>query len=391
VTIFQNLVERRSTSGDRLISQFIGSRLGNQTRVTGYSALTHSSVFACTALIADGVSTLPVQTYQKTQGQRLEVDRPPIIDSPSAFISDVDWRRQIIMSWMLAGNAFGQKIKMDRQFRPEQVELFDPFSVSVTEDPDSYRLIYRVNGKEIDPDLIVHFPGLLLPGQRVGVTPIEYAATQIGMGLNAQKFGQDYFVKGAKANGVINMPQAKGSPEQAQELKERFVESAQNAHEPIVLFGDTKYTPLNMSAADTQFLEAANASGQDVARFFSVPAELIGLDSGSSMTYSNIESRSRHALQYTLNPWIVRLEKALTSLVAKPTYVKANRDAALSIDTTTRYNANQIGIRTGFLTVNEVRALEDRPPVENGNITLWPPYASGQPGQEEPIGQNNNG
>lgn len=357
------------------------------SRVTGYQSLAHSSVFACVSLIADGVSTLPVDVFEKQKGRRVELPAPEVISKPSAWMSDVDFRRQILISWLIAGNFFGQAVARDRLFNPTQIEPIDPFSVTVKENPSTYRLEYHVGGKEIDPDQIIHWPGLLLPGHRVGVTPITYAAAQIGMGLNAQRFGQQYFVDGVKANGVISMPSAKGTPDQAREVKERFVESAQTAHEPVVLFGDTKYTPLNVSAADTQFLESANASGQDVARFFSVPAELIGLDSGSSLTYSNIESRSRHALQYTLNPWAVRLEKALSTLVARPAYVKCNRDAALAIDTTTRYNANSTGIRTGFLTVNEVRELEDRPPVDGGDVTLWPPYAFGQVGQDEPLGQ----
>lgn len=388
MTIFQKIIEQRSTNGDRLIRDYLGSRSGKATSVTGYSSLRHSAVFGCISLISDGVSTLPIDAYKKVKDRRIEVPLPKVIASPSVWMSDVDWRRQILVSWLMEGNAYGQIVSRDIFQRPAQIELLDPFSVSVRENPTTYELEYSVRGKKVDSDSIVHWPGLLLPGERVGVSPITYAAAQVGMGLNAQHYAQQYFTDGVKANGVISMPGIeKGSAEQARELKERFVESAQRAHEPVVLFGETKYTPLNISAADTQFLESSNASGQDIARFFSVMPENIGIETGSSRTYTNMESRAMHILKYTFNPWIVRLEKALSTLTNPTTYIKCNRDAALSVDTMTRYNANQIGIRTGFLTVNEVRELEDRPPVEGGDITLWPPASAGKTGQDQPLGK----
>jgi len=45
------------------------------------------------------------------------------------------------------------------------------------------------------------------------------------------------------------------------------------------------------------------------------------------------------------------------------TFVKANLDALLRSDTTTRYAAYGVGLDKGFLTLDEVRELENRPPL----------------------------
>lgn len=375
MSLLRDFVERRNT-GDSYVNEIVRARASGSVNVSGFNSMAHSAVFACVNLIADGVSSLPVDVFEKRQGTPIEVDKPDVLVDPSDWCSDVDWRRQRLIAWLLCGNAYGLITKTDSVFRPKKVEMLDPNSVTVKEDKNSGLLSYKVNGKPVDSNLVVHWPGLLLPGSRVGVSQISFAAAQIKMGLQAQRTAQDYFTRGTKANGVVHVNAQRGTNEQADEVKKRFVHAAQDANEPVVLFGDTKYTPLNVNAADMLFLESSNASGQDIARFFGVPAEMIGLDSGSSMTYSNIESRSRHTLQYTLNPWIIRQEKADQKFVPSPQYVKVNRDAALAIDTLTRYQAHDIAIRSGLSSRNERRDIEDLPPVQGGDETLWPPYAT---------------
>lgn len=390
MTIIRNLLETRNADAD--LGSFLRSkRLSGAVSVSGYPALAHSAAYACVNLIADGVSSLPVATYKKSDGYPERVTSPEIITNPSPWgISDNDWRREVLVSWLTAGNFFGDVVERDEFARPTKIEPLDPFTVTVVEDPNTFKLTYSVAGKKVeDPDRIIHRPGLLLPGSRIGVTPLGYAAKQIALGLNAQKYAQDYYTRGVKTNALITVP---GNPDEqkAERIKRKFIDSAQVAHEPVVMFDGASITPLNINASDTLFLETINASGQDTARFFLMPPEMIGLDGGNSMTYSNIESRSRHLLNYTYNPWIIRLEKFQTSLIPGDLYVKANRDAALAIDTSTRYNAHQTAIRAGFKTVNEVRAQEELPPTTDGNgdTTLWPPYAFGQVGQAEPIGQD---
>ena len=90
---------------------------------------------------------------------------------------------------------------------------------------------------------------------------------------------------------------------------------------------------------------------------------MIAADSGSSLTYANVEQRDLSLLKYAIGPWLVRLESALTDLVPRGQYVKFNAGGLLRTDLKTRYEAHEIGIRAGFLTVDEARELEDREPL----------------------------
>ena len=102
---------------------------------------------------------------------------------------------------------------------------------------------------------------------------------------------------------------------------------------------------------------------QQICRIYGVPPEMIGADSGNSMTYANVEQRDLALLKYVVGPWLTRLETALTALLPAGQYVKFNTGGLLRTDLASRYASYAIALTNGFLTVDEVRALEDREPL----------------------------
>ena len=63
-------------------------------------------------------------------------------------------------------------------------------------------------------------------------------------------------------------------------------------------------------------------------------------------------------------PWVSRIEQKLTDYIPRGQYAKFNLDALLRPDTKTRYEAHKIALDGGFLTVDEVREIEDLDPME---------------------------
>lgn len=119
------------------------------------------------------------------------------------------------------------------------------------------------------------------------------------------------------------------------------------------------------------------ANVADVARFFGVEPEAIGgtRSGGSSVVYQNVEQSEIHLLVRTINPWIVRLQRALTAIRPRPRFVKINPDALLRVDAMTRAKVHDIGVRGGWRSPDEIRGLEDEPEIPDGmgNRFLWPP------------------
>jgi hypothetical protein len=73
---------------------------------------------------------------------------------------------------------------------------------------------------------------------------------------------------------------------------------------------------------------------------------------------------------------VIRLETALSEFVPRGQYIKLGVDSLLRADLKTRYNAHAVALRSGFKSVNEIRALEDLAPIDDGDEYLWPPNAT---------------
>ena len=82
-------------------------------------------------------------------------------------------------------------------------------------------------------------------------------------------------------------------------------------------------------------------------------------------TYSNVESRFIELRTYTLLNWIRRIEAATQRGVpAYGTDVKIVTAGLERGDTTSRYTDYKLALDAGFMTIDEVRELEDLPPLD---------------------------
>jgi HK97 family phage portal protein len=108
---------------------------------------------------------------------------------------------------------------------------------------------------------------------------------------------------------------------------------------------------------------------EDVALLFDVPGEWIGAPSqGSSVTYANREQRAQDLLAFRLGPAIARRERALSRLTVRGQYVKLNTAGLLRTDLAGRMAAYEKGLKLGVYGHDEVRALEERPPLTDEQV-----------------------
>jgi HK97 family phage portal protein len=232
--------------------------------------------------------------------------------------------------------------------------------VTVQTDPDG--TIWRLDGQEIDRTDLWHRRAYPMPGEALGLSPIAYFANTIGLGLAAEQYGSKFFRDSAIPSGVLSSDEVL-TEEMAREALAVWDQAQRDLRKTAVLGAGLKFQAISIAPEESQFLDSIKLNVQQIARIFGVPPEMIGSDSGVSMTYSNIESRDLSFLKYSLQPWLGRLERAMNTLVPRGQYVKFNAAALLRTDTLNRYQAHAIALENGFLTLNEVRELEDRPPL----------------------------
>ncbi len=337
--------------------------------VTERSALQLSAVWACVSLIVDLIASMPVDIYAKGKdGILTPVETAPsIITKPSLRgLTRREWVSQGLHSAVLRGNGFAIVTAFDRNSLPSAAEWVCNEDMSVEEVNALAPPVYRLAGQVIDSARVIHLRANLVPGSVVGLSPIEFQAQTLGIGLAAQKFGAQWFGQGAHPSALLTTDHPL-KPEQADAMKKRWIAALKGKREPAVMGAGIKYTPVQVTPNESQFLETMNANMADIARIFKVPVELIGgAADGSSVTYANREERGLDLLAFTVQPWITKLEDLLDAMLPPGLVVKFNIDAMLRVDLITRFQAHAIALQNHFETLDEVRALENLAPLNNG-------------------------
>jgi HK97 family phage portal protein len=330
--------------------------------VTPDQALRHSAVWACVRLLADTISSLPVDVFRRGERDPM-AELPPLLRQPAAGMTLQDWTYAVMVGLLTRGNTYGQIVdRSGAGLLPAQVELLDPKRVQVAANGT---VEWRVDGQLVDPASIWHVKAYCAPGQVLGLSPIEHAKQTVGVGLAAKKYGARWFGDNATPSGVLTSDQRMQQPE-ADNLKARWRDAHQGRRDIAVLGGGAKFQPVSVAPDESQFLGTLDASVNAVARIYGVPPEMIGGTTAGHEAYSSPEMRSTDLLVWTVRPWLIRLENAISALLPATQRARFNAGGMVRASLRDRYEARRIAIESGFLTVNEVRALEDRGPLAEG-------------------------
>jgi HK97 family phage portal protein len=332
--------------------------------VDGDSSMRHDAVWSCRTKIAQDVSMLPVDVVRYVGGRRQVVEPvPQIIASPSVSIPSLDWRYQVVDSWLGWGNAWGMVTATTADMRyPLRIELQSPTDVRWEDRGNG--LEFFVN--EVREDLwpvgrLWHRPAFTLPGSMIGLSPIQYHRVKIGLGISAEKFGADFFTDGGHPSAILAVP---GNPteEQAKGLKQRLMELTRGNREPLVMPAETKYMPIQVNPEDSQFIESQRYTVEQICRIFGEDPTDHGASVGaSSVTYANrLDAEAARIKRRQF--WITKLQDVLTEMLPRPQTVKINTSAFLMMTPAERHALYGVRLSNKTITINEVRTHEDEAP-----------------------------
>ena len=191
---------------------------------------------------------------------------------------------------------------------------------------------------------------------------ISKARESIGLGLACEQFGGSMFGSGARPSGILEHP-GRLSDDARARLRgdfERLHSGIDNAHRVAVLEEGLKWTQTSIPPDDAQFLQTRAYQIEEIARWFNIPVSKLRVKDGGS--YASLEQENSAFLTECLRPWLVRIEQEVRRKLLLPEssalYVEHNVDGLLRTDLASRYQAYSIGRNWGWLSVNEVRALE---------------------------------
>lgn len=335
-------------------------------------ALRLAPVFASGRLLASSVASLPLQVYRQTGEQRQRLPSPSLFTAPSAQGTLHDWVFRAMTSLVYRGNAVGLITGRDRLEYPTSVEWLNPEYVQVIDSmpelgaPGSYtRPIWYYLGRVIPAEDLVHIPWFSVPGRVWGLSPLAAFAASVTTGLAAQDYSAEWFTNGGVPPGTFSNAAQEVDQADAEVIKQRLVQAIRT-REPIVYGRDWQYTPISVSASEAKFVDTMRLTATQIANIYGIPPERIGGETGTSMTYQNVEQQSIEFVQFTLLPWLRKLEDAFSALLPRGQYVKFNADALIRSDILTRYATYEKARLIGLMSIDEIRALEDLPPLPNG-------------------------
>jgi HK97 family phage portal protein len=318
-------------------------------------------------LICSIMSELPVHCYSGYGGERREIPTPWNIQDPAGDgYGLADWIYQAGASWLYRGNLYGTETAWQRSGMPAQIVLHHPDDVAlVNVDGPTWML----NGRPVtDPATFVHVRANPIPGRPLGMSPIEEHAVTLGTTLAAARFGSQFLQEGTHPHALLVNTESTIDSEQARIVLDRWRAMKSGTREPAVLGKGWEFKPLTITPNESQFLETMRFTEAQCARIFGAGiAEILGYETGGSMTYANVVDRRADALALSIDRWINRVERLLSGLLPKPQNVEIDRDALLRSATLQRYQAHNIALASGFRTINEVRADESYPPVAWGD------------------------
>lgn len=200
---------------------------------------------------------------------------------------------------------------------------------------------------------------LRLPGRPEGLSPIAACRETIDGAIAMRRWADNWLDSSGVPGGVLKTSSEEISVEAATAAKKAFVDAARN-RSVVVLTGGLEYKPNILSPHDMQWLDSQNFNVTTIARLFGIPARLmLASVEGGSQTYSNLQQEDLSFVRWTLMTYLREIETALSWLLPPGQRAKFNLDAILRPDTRTRYEAHKIGLDAGFLTIDEVRDIEN--------------------------------
>lgn len=328
-------------------------------------------------LISETVGTLPIHLYEHTdKGRKKARDHylyRMIHTQPNRFMTSVTLRESMTVSLCCWGHAYCKAPRVGERIAGIVPVPKPAINARVNErgEPE-YKITEKGQQKPIDYDELLSVRGFGGTGELEGYAPWQMHRQSLAIGAVAEEFAGRYFSNGAKPSGLLMVDKDanKTQRKQIQENYEPQLTGAENHNRLLVLPSFMKYMQLSNNAADAQLNETKLSYIKDVARIWRVPLDLLMESVGE--TFNNSEQRNLHFLKYTLRAYLVRIEQALnTQLLTreeqKRYYFEFDVQGLLRGDSVSRSEYYRNMRMIGGITINEMRAFENLPPVEGGD------------------------
>lgn len=345
--------------------------------VTADKAMQLSAVWACIRLLSESVSTLPMKVYRREAdgSRKLAQDHPAyqvLCRRPNLEMTPSRFMLMVVASICLRGNAFIEKKMIGRKLVALNPLL--PQNMVVKRlDTGQLQYTYTEDGKKrvIPVDRMMHIRGFGLDGV-CGMMPLSSGRDVFGAAMAVDESAAKIFENGLQTSGYISSKVALNK-EQRERLRTYLAAFAgsKNAGKMMVLEGDLSYQNVTMNPEDAQMLESRAFSIEEICRWFRVPPFMVGHVTKQSSWASSVEGMNLIFLTNTLRPLLVNIEQEISRCLLdsdEDYFAEFSVEGLLRADSVGRAAYYTTALQNGWMSRNDVRRLENLPPIPGGEI-----------------------
>jgi len=346
------------------------------------SCLRFSPVFAAVRKISETIASLPLFVYREGEnGKKKDKKHPlyPILHlQPNPEQTRIQMWEALMAHILLWGNCYCH-IQQDLLGRPIALWPLDPSRMEVTRLTENGPLVYQYrmtdNGEKVNFPAweILHIAGLGFNGLS-GYSVITLAREGIATGLAYEEYAGRFFSNNATPAGFIEVPGPINDESRRAIKKDWYANYGGVSKSQMVgiIAQGMKFNPISVNAADAQFLEQRKFTVTEVCRWFNIAPHMI-FDLERS-TNNNIEQQSLESVIYTFRPWCVRIEQAIKCkmIFEDDVFAEHRLEGLLRGDTAARTAYYTAGRQWGWLSINDIRELENMELIDGGDEYLTP-------------------
>lgn len=333
--------------------------------VTEDSALSIPTFHTCVLRKSRAMQAMPIDAYVSEGDRRKPVPGPRWMKQPNA---EMLWRPFVgAVCWSLDvdNNAF---VAVTRDRSGRVVELWPVDHRVVDVQRWRGRKVFLVNGVEYSGE-VVHLTEQIRPGEMRGPSIIDVNRETFGVAIAVQQYAAGFFGSGGIPPMVIETDGAfdEGGIETMRKSWFRAHAGKARQHKPGILTHGAKAKVVGVDVEKSQLTAVQSFVSVQIAALTGVPPIFAGLGiAGDSILYQNpVMAWVGFVRQALMSPMGI-IEEAFSELMPPAQRMRFRTEVFEKGDTKSRYEVYKIGIDAGFLTQDDVRALEDMAPVPKG-------------------------
>lgn len=333
---------------------------------------------ACVRLLSGTVSTLPVVLNKRT------ADGFPVADTrhglyellhhqPNADMTAVAFWRAFVASLLLWGNAYvevhrsaGSVYALDFLMPDAVARRRNNAGVFVWE----YTNPVTGDKHDIPDDQMWHMPAFSLDGIH-GLSAMQYGVNVFGAAMAAGKASSETFKNGMKSPGLATVDQLL-KPGQRDEIRAHIKKVGQEGG-VMVLEKGAGFHQLSMNPQDAELLMTRDFNDVQICQFFQTPPHMVGITSKATSWGSGIEEMKEGFVAFVIRHLCVDIEQSIRKNLLTPVE-RMKYSAEFVLEgllrglSATRASFYATAVQNGWLTRNEVRRLEGKPPLAGGDV-----------------------